>query len=194
MSDEAFPDLIRRIRAGDERAAEEVLRRYEPTIRRIVRVRLGDARLQRQLDAEDICQSVFGSFFVRAALGQYELDGPEQLLKLLVNMSRKKVIDQVREAGAARRDYRRARGGEALERTCADPQPSPSEHVASQELLLEFRKRLSADERQLAEARADGRDWKEIAAAQGGSPEALRKKLARAIDRVSHELGLEQIP
>ena len=30
----------------------------------------------------DICQSVFTSFFVRAALGQYEIEKPAQLLRL----------------------------------------------------------------------------------------------------------------
>jgi len=43
----------------------------------------------------------------------------------------------------------------------------------------------------LAEQRALGRDWAQIAAEKGGSAEALRKQLARAIERVSQELGLE---
>jgi hypothetical protein len=50
---------------------------------------------------------------------------------------------------------------------------------------------MTEEERQLADLRADGRDWNQIAAQCGGSPEALRKQLARAIDRVSAELGLE---
>src|SRR5262249_7578391 len=83
------------------RAAAELVRRYEPAVRRVARVRLGAAHLQRLLDSMDVCQSVFASFFVRAALGQFDLDTPEQLLKLLVSMSRRKVIDQVRGAGAA---------------------------------------------------------------------------------------------
>jgi RNA polymerase sigma-70 factor (ECF subfamily) len=192
MAEEStFQRLIRRVRAGDAQAAEELVRLYEPTIRRVVRVRLGDARLQRLFDSTDICQSVFGSFFVRTALGQYDLNTPEQLLHLLVNMSRKKVIDQVREAGAARRDYRRGQRLPA-EDLCVAPGPSPSEQVAGEDLLREFRKRLSEDERRLAEARADGRDWKQIAAECGkGTPEALRKQLARAVDRVARELGLE---
>ena len=37
-----------------------------------------------------------------------------------------------------------------------------------------------------------GLDWAAIAAAQGGSAEALRKKLARALDRVAAELGLRE--
>ena len=195
MAEEStFEGLIRQIRAGDPVAAEELVRRYEPTIRRVARIRLADARLQRQFDSMDICQSVFGSFFVRTALGQYDLQTPEQLLSLLVDMSRKKVIDQVREAAAARRDYRRDRGGTPEQRGVRAPDPSPSEQVARQELLQEFSKRLSEEERQLAEARADGQDWKQIAAERGASPEAIRKQLTRAIDRVSRELGLEVNP
>src|SRR5260370_20668853 len=84
--DPSFGDLIRRGRAGEEEAATQLVRRYEPTIRRIVDVRLRDPRLRRLLDAEDVCQSVLASFFVRAAMGQYRLDTPEQLVRLLATM------------------------------------------------------------------------------------------------------------
>jgi RNA polymerase sigma-70 factor (ECF subfamily) len=56
-----FRELIQRIRAGDGQTAAELVRRYEPTIRRVARVRLLDTRLQRVLDSMDICQSVFAS-------------------------------------------------------------------------------------------------------------------------------------
>ena len=84
--DTAFMDLIRRVRAGDEQASAELVRRYEPAIRIAVRVRLNDPGLRRLFDSMDICQSVLGSFFVRAALGQFELDNPDQLLKLLPSL------------------------------------------------------------------------------------------------------------
>src|SRR5438270_6266312 len=90
-----FQDLIRRVRAGDEAAAAELVRRYEPAIRRAVRIRLADTRLARAFDSMDVCQSVLASFFVRAALGQYELDTPDQLLRLLATMVRHKLADQV---------------------------------------------------------------------------------------------------
>src|SRR5438309_10206244 len=109
--DRTFHDLIRRVRAGDQEAAAELVRSYEPAIRRAARVRLVDPRLQRLFDSMDISQSVFASFFVRAALGQYELEKPEQLLKLLVTMSRKKLADHARRETAARRDYRRVWAG-----------------------------------------------------------------------------------
>jgi hypothetical protein len=59
-------------------------------------------------------------------------------------------------------------------------------------LLQEVRRRLTDDERRLADWRAEWREWSEIAAEVGGSAEALRKRLARALDRVSNQLGLEE--
>jgi RNA polymerase sigma-70 factor (ECF subfamily) len=191
--DNMFQQLMQRVRSGDQEAAAELVRLYEPTIRRIARVRLADAHLQRQFDSMDICQSVLGSFFVRAALGQYELTTPDQLLSLLVSMSRKKLIDLTRRAGAARRDYRRLEKGAPDERQCVAGELSPSQQVAGEELLVEFRKRLSEEERRLADQRAAGHDWNQIAVTFGGSPEALRKQLARAVDRVSCELGLDDL-
>src|SRR3954469_21475389 len=130
-----FQDLIRRVRAGDDVAAAELVRTYESAIRRAARVRLVDSRLRRLFDSMDVCQSVLASFFVRAALGQYELDRPEQLLKLLVDMSRKKLVDRAREQGAARRDYRRAQGGGPNASEAIAATPSPSQQVAARELL-----------------------------------------------------------
>lgn len=193
MPEEAsFLDLIGRVRSGDPEAATELVRRYEPTIRRVARLRLADTRLQRVFDSLDICQSVFGSFFIRTAMGDYDLQTPEQLLHLLVAMSGKKVIDQARRAGAARRDFRRMQSIGDQEYQLEAPDQSPSQQVAGRELLQQFRSRLSVTERNLADARAAGRDWNQIAAECGASPDALRKQLSRAVDRVAHELGLEQ--
>ncbi len=189
--DKPFPELIRGLRAGDGEAAEELVRRYGPTIRRVARLRLTDTRLQRLFDSMDICQSVFRSFFVRMALGQFDLQTPEQLLKLLVDMSRKKVIDSAREAAAARRDYRRTQAL-AKDQLCAPPGSNPWQQVADRELLQEFFKRLSGEERQLAQHRSAGLDWAQIAALLGRGSEALRKKLRRAVDRVAREMGLEE--
>jgi RNA polymerase sigma-70 factor (ECF subfamily) len=190
--DPTTSELLRRIRAGDGAAAAELVRLYEPELRRAVRVKLTDPRLRRVLDSLDVCQSVLGNFFVRAAAGQFELDSPRQLLGLLVTMARNKVLDHARRQQAGRRDQRRVAGDpEALE-AVADPAPSPSQVLVGRELLERVRAGLSAEERDLADQRAAGRDWAVIAAEHGGSPEALRKKLARALDRVARQIGLEE--
>jgi RNA polymerase sigma-70 factor (ECF subfamily) len=189
--DVPFQELIARVRAGDDAAAREVVRRYEPAIRRTVRIRLADPRLRRFLDSMDICQSVFGSFFVRVALGQYDLEDPQQLLRLLLNMSRKKLIDHERRERAARRDFRRVEASGEAARDLPATDDSPSQQAALGELLQEMRKRLSPEERDLAEQRAQGREWAQIAAERGSSPEALRKQLNRAVERAAGELGIE---
>jgi RNA polymerase sigma-70 factor (ECF subfamily) len=186
-----FDEFVRRIRAGDEQAAAELVRQYEPLIRREVRLQLDDRRLCRVLDSMDVCQSVLASFFVRTAAGQYDLERPEQLVKLLVTMARNKVVSAARQQLRQRRDIRRT--------TAVEPQqlahavaggPEPSEVVAGTELLQRLRQGLSDEERQLAELRGDGLAWSEIADRIGGTAQARRMQLARAVERISKELGL----
>jgi RNA polymerase sigma factor (sigma-70 family) len=186
-----FSDFIRRIRAGDARAAAELVKQYEPAIRLEARMRLSDPRLRRTFDSMDICQSVLASFFVRAAAGQYDLDEPKQLIRLLVVMTRNKLAFQVRKQRALRRDNRR---NEDIDREGFDQagrDSTPSQIVAGEEMLREFRRRLSDEEGRLAGLRAAGQPWEQIAAEVGGTPQGLRKQLARAIDRVSRELGID---
>jgi RNA polymerase sigma-70 factor (ECF subfamily) len=192
-NDKDFQELIRKVRARDAEAAAELVRRYEPAIRRAVRFRLRDARLRRTCDSLDICQAVLGSFFVRAAVGQYELDTPSQLLKLLAAMARHKLCKQVDRQQAARRDHRRLAGWSVEDEQLVGPDPTPSRQLAARELLEEAQRRLSPEEQQLVRWRAEGRDWAAIAREVGGSPEALRKRLARAIERVAEELNLEEM-
>ena len=186
-----FTEFIRRIRAGDDQAARELVERYEPVIRREARVRLRDPRLTCRFDSRDVCQSVMASFFGRAAAGQFDLEHPDQLLRLLVVMTRHKLTQQVRRHRAGRRDYRRSemRDPEHLEGLPAAA-PSPSRLVAGRELLDEFRRRLSLEERQLADLRAEGLTWPEVAARLGGEAQARRRQLSRALDRVAVQLGL----
>jgi len=188
----AFADFIRRIRAGDAQAAAELVQQYESVIRLEVKLRLSDPRLRRLFDSMDICQSVLASFFVRAALGHYDLEEPGQLVKLLVGLARNKLAFHVRHERRQRRDHRRleAVGQEQLEAAAA---PSPSQQIAARELLQAFRERLSAEERVLADRRAQGHAWAEIAAEMGGTPQARRKQLARAVERAAQQLGLDEV-
>jgi RNA polymerase sigma-70 factor (ECF subfamily) len=186
----SFPSLIRRVRAGDADAAAELVRTYEPQIRRVVRVRLTDPRLRRLLDVTDICQSVLGNFFIRAASGQFELETPEQLLKLLATMARNKITDWARKAQAGRRDHDAVPLDASGVKEPAAPDPSPSRIVADRELLKEVQARLSEEERYLADQRSGGREWDDLASELGAKPQTLRMRLTRALDRVAQELGL----
>jgi RNA polymerase sigma-70 factor (ECF subfamily) len=197
MLDQESPsELIRQVRDGDEQAAVELVRRYEPVIRRQIRVwlRMQDSRLRRVFDSMDVCQSVMASFFVRVAHGQYDLEKPEQVAGLLVTMARHKLLHQVRRQQAGRRDIRRDQAqthDDQAEAVPLSPDLSPSRHAAGRELLEEFRRRLSPEECEVADHRARGNEWAAIAAAMGGTADARRKQLARALDRVARELGID---
>ena len=195
MSDKGtFHDLLQRIRQGDQLAAAELVRQFEPELRRVVRVRLNDPRLRRTLDSVDVCQSVLANFFVRVSLGEFDLQEPEQLLHLLMVMARNKLRDKARRQQAGRRDQRRL---EVQEHGCLEnlvaPGPGPDHIALGRDLLAEVHRLLTADERLLADQRAQGFEWAEIAARLGGKPDGLRKKLSRGLDRVVARLGLEVI-
>jgi hypothetical protein len=105
-------------------------------------------------------------------------------------MTRHKLTQQVRRHRADRRDYRRLAACDPAHLDVRSARvPTPSRLVAGRELLAEVRRRLSLEERRLADLRAQGCEWAEIAASLGGPAEACRKQLARALDRVEQQLA-----
>jgi RNA polymerase sigma-70 factor (ECF subfamily) len=187
----AFAEFLARVRGGDARAAEELVRRYETAVRISVRVRLTAPALRRQFDSMDVCQSVLASFFVRAAVGQYDLESPEQLVALLVKMARNKLSKQARYHEQMCRDARLQQGldGPAAHAAAADP--TPSRQAEGRELLAALRARLTEEERAVADLRGQGMGWAEIAGQLGGTADGRRMQLRRALDRVAPELGLD---
>jgi RNA polymerase sigma-70 factor (ECF subfamily) len=185
-----FADFVRRLRAGDAQAAAELVRRYEPAIRREVRLRLRDPRLRRLFDSLDVCQSVLASFFVRAAAGEYDLHDPRDLVRLLAEIARHKVAGLARKHRTQRRDSRRAEPLPADGVAAADP--NPSQVVMGQELLGEVLRRFGAEERRLADLRAEGLSWEAVAQAMGGTADGRRMQLTRALGRIARQLGLEE--
>lgn len=189
MADSTFTDFLARIRAGDELAAADLVRDYEAVIRREVRLRLTDPSVYRVVDDADVCQSVLRSFFTRAALGEYDLSSPAQLRQLLVAMARNKLAATHRREHAQRRGGGRV--GDADVGELGGDGATASRIAAGRELLAQVRGRLTEEERAVADLRGQGHDWAEVARRMGGTPDGRRMQLARALDRVSRELGLE---
>lgn len=147
-----FSDFLKRIRAGDSQAAEELVRKYESLIRRQVRLNL-DSRLNNVFDSMDVCQSVLKSFFVRTAAGQYDLDDPEELVRLLVRMARNKLASAARNEHRQKRDQRRTAAGDDALAGIAGDTATPSQVVEARDLLAGTRRRLTPEERLLADLR-----------------------------------------
>jgi RNA polymerase sigma-70 factor (ECF subfamily) len=192
-SENPFPDLLRRVRAGDPQAAAELVRSHEPVLRRFVRSQMWHRQLRRTLDSIDVCQSVFGNFFQAVRLGRYDLQTPEDLCKLLVVMARNNVISQMRRPHVWRQQERQSRdGGHDACDLLVSPEASPGWQTEARDLLEAVRSRLTDEERWLVEQHAQGRAWAEVAAERHANPEALRKRHDRALQRVAQELRLEE--
>jgi hypothetical protein len=108
-------------------------------------------------------------------------------------MARNKLASHVRRQHRQRRDSRRraANADERL-RECLDP-VAPDRIAEGKELLEKVRQALTDEERRLAELRAEGLTWPEVAARVGGQAQARRRQLGRALGRVSRQLGLEEV-
>ncbi|MBX7106331.1 MAG: hypothetical protein K1X57_19795 [Gemmataceae bacterium] len=175
--------MLERVGQNDEEAITELVRRYEPEIRTMVRawLRPWELKLRTVFDSNDICQSVLAWFFTKNAAGRYDLDSPSNLRNLLRVMVRNRV-------------YYRIRGTKNDTRTTSMPtdidskQVPPDEALAEKELFEAVFSRFTPEEGELARRRMYGESWDEISAQVGGTADARRMQLARAANRLAREL------
>jgi DNA-directed RNA polymerase specialized sigma24 family protein len=107
-------------------------------------------------------------------------------------MARNKLVSQGRRQHRHKRDVRLTVAGDDLLNKVQDDSPSPSEMAVGKELWQRFQAGLSDEERQLVELRGQGLAWAEVADRLGGTAQGRRMQLARALDRVSETLGLDE--
>ncbi len=81
--------LIDQLRAGDCRAADAIFHRFAQRLVGMARNRL-DGRVRQKVDAEDVVQSVFRSFFDRSARGEFDFANWEGVWGLLVLLTVRK--------------------------------------------------------------------------------------------------------
>jgi RNA polymerase sigma factor (sigma-70 family) len=188
----AFDDLVHRMRLGDDAATAEIFHRYAADVKRIVSAWMRIDRIRRLADPSDIYQSVMASFFIRAALGRYDIAGPDQLKALLVRIARHKVADVVRGRGA-RASFVPIGGNGLSWMDPADPAKGPASQVMWKDLLQKFRDRFTEAERRVSDLRMLGYNWEEVGAALGERPGTVRTRLDRALKRICREIQLEEL-
>src|SRR3954468_2244838 len=117
MPDEVPSDrsLLFRFRRGQDDAPTLLYLRYAERLRALAE-KQSSPGLAARVDPENIFQSVFRTFFRRAAAGQYDVPEGEEIWKLLLVIG----LNKIRAVGAyhraARRDVRQTAGGESFER------------------------------------------------------------------------------
>jgi hypothetical protein len=192
-----FETLLGRVAEGDQDASTLLVQNYEPAVRRVIRMRLSNLPLQSVVDSADVCQSVMASFLLNVQDGCYQLENENQMLGLLIAMARSKVAAQSRFHQASKRDRRRLQSMENLDVEINENTSTPSRQLEAKELIDHLLKNMNEEEKKIAQMRADGKDWRLIAASLSGhasvspsQPDSLRKRWSRAMQRIIQELGL----
>jgi RNA polymerase sigma-70 factor (ECF subfamily) len=175
-TDEPTDVLITRIRSGETRARDDLLARTLPLLRNWARGRL--PHYARDLNAtEDLVQtSVMRAL---ANIDHFASEGPGSFLAYLRQILLNQVRDEVRRIG-------RQPDSEAIDTELADDQvASPIELAIGQEKLAAYERALAqlpARQQNLIVMRIEfGMSYPEIAAEVGGTPDAARVMVSRAL-------------
>jgi DNA-directed RNA polymerase specialized sigma24 family protein/predicted Ser/Thr protein kinase len=146
-----------------------------------------DAATRRRLDPEDVVQSAYRSFFLRAAEGDFELRQPGDLWRLLAQITLNKVRKQAERHKAARRDCRRD-DADGLALLNATDGATPDEIAALDEQISLVSERLSADDRLALADYLQGATIEEIAERLSRSPRTVRRALSRVRSLLERQL------
>lgn len=103
MIDDDVTQWMRELAQGDESAAQRIWDRYCEQLLHLARRKLGD-RHRRVADEEDVVLSAFESFCRGVAAGRFpRLNDRHDLWKLLVTITARKAVAQLRRVHAKRR-------------------------------------------------------------------------------------------
>ena len=141
-------------------------------------------KLARRIDPDDVVQSVYRSFFIRARQGEFTADRDGDLWRLLATITLHKLGRQAKHHRAAKRslDYEAA-GDSArseLAEQVAGREPSVADVVAVAEELHWLMRQLEPIQRQAVHLRLQCLTTEEIAATLGRSERTLRRWLVEA--------------
>lgn len=181
MNDADSAALLLRWRDGDADAATELFARYVDRLTALAAGRLSP-KMKRRVDAEDVVQSAYRSFFVKAEDGRYNLDEGVGLWPLLAAITLSKVRKQVEFNTAGKRDVaEEASVGHAMvpvEVACRAPEPA--DVLATVEEYDRLKVELPPLHRRIVELRLEDRSVEEIAAEVGRSERTVRRVLENA--------------
>jgi len=167
-ANDSFNELLELVDAGDQNAVgNRIFVRFTNRLISLARTRL-NAKLKTKVDAEDIVQSAYRSFFNRQASDVFELQDWERLWGLLAVLTLRKCYARVDYYHADKRDVRR----EITSASTADisvrslhaesTEPTPEEAAAITEILERTMRGLDAKQREILSMTLQGYEVQEI--------------------------------
>lgn len=182
MSVDSLETLLEKLNRGDEKAAEQVFREYEPYLRKVVR-RMLPNHLRPKFDSIDIVQSVWGDMFTVFREGGTSFAGVPQLRAFLVRATQNRFIDRIRQHQTALK--REVHGACELDELPARDQSRPSEVAIANELWEQLLQNCPAEHRPILTLRYAGASPIEIAEKLSMHPGSVRRILREMALRFS---------
>ena len=190
MPDEIPSDrsLLRRLQRGQEDAPTLLYLRYAKRLQALAAKQRAPG-LASRVDPEDIVQSVFRTFFRRAAQGQYDVPEGEEIWKLLLVIA----LHKIRAVGtfhrAARRDVRQTTGGGAYDQALnSESGPDESALTLLRLVVEDVLEALPPNHRPIVELRIAGHDVSEIARQVQRSKRTVERVLQEFRQRLDSQI------
>ena len=185
-SDDAAPgsssdrSLLIRVKEGNSDAATALYLRYAERLGALARAKSSQT-LARQVSAEEIVQSVFGSFFRGTQNGYYDLPAGDELWGLFLVIALNKIRAKGLYHQAAKRDARRTVGSDVLEGQTDQLGNDDEAALKTLEMTIdESLKTFPAGYREVVDLRVQGYEVAEIA--------ERTKRSKRTVERILQEV------
>jgi RNA polymerase sigma-70 factor (ECF subfamily) len=171
--------LLRRFRCGQPDAATDLYLRYAERLRALATGQCAPD-LASRMDPDDIVQSVFRTFFRRAARGQYDVPEGGDLWKLFMIIALHKIRSAATFHRAAKRDVRATATG-LTDLSIGQDLAAPDEMALTtlRMVIDELLGALPPSMRAIVELRVEGHEVEEIA--------RRTQRSRRSVERALHE-------
>lgn len=180
----SFVDLVERLHSGDVSAPADIFRRYSERLVRLAAQRIVGA-MRQKVDAEDVVQSAFLSFFRKQSPGAFDLRNWDDLWSLLVTFTVRKCNRQLRRYLSKKRTVNQEKPQAADNAEMSNiwepmaREPTPAEVAALNDTVERLLNSLDDRGRSVAELTLQGHSTPEIAAALGIAERTVFRDLAR---------------
>lgn len=185
--------LVDRWRDGDETAAQEIYNRYVSRLIALAGSRISPA-LARRVEAEDVVQSVYRSFFARTSDDRLAVDQSGQLWGLLAAITVNKIRGKARFHSAGKRNVATEASinasascfGLAPSELARDPSAEEAAMLTEQYDLAS--QQMSDSQRQVFQMFLDGENEETIAKSIRRSSRTVRRELEQIRNILSEAL------
>jgi RNA polymerase sigma-70 factor (ECF subfamily) len=177
--------LLWRFRRGSQEAARHLYLRYAQRLRALAQTRCAPG-LGQPVDADDIVQGVFATFFDGVSRGRYDVPDGEDLWKLFLVLALNKIRAEGVFHRAAKRDARLTLALDRLPPSARGPRRQPATADGFLNLVVnEALEQLPPQHRLIVEKRMEGHEVAAIARQIGRSKRSVERILQESRNKLS---------